>query len=181
MKQVHRHHIIPRHMGGTDEPSNIIEVTVEEHAELHRRLYVAFECLEDKLAWKMLEGQAMMGETLAIKSKLGWQKANANGPVCKGRKWFHNPEDPQQQSMQFQCPEGWVEGRGKIKTPERSHCKGSEKQRAAARKQAYIMAEKNQVEVTVKNLTFHSRVAAAKHFGVTPPTISNWMKKEAGV
>ena len=176
----HIHHIIPRHMGGTDSDLNKIEVTVEEHAELHRRLYMAFDCLEDKLAWKMLEGQAMLGENLAIKSKLGWEKANANGPVCKGRTWYHNPEDPKQQTMQFQCPEGWVKGRGKIKTPERSHCKGSEKQRASARKQGYVMGKKNQVEVTVKGLTFDSRVAAAEHFGVSRPTISNWMKKEAG-
>ena len=35
----HRHHIIPRHAGGTDDPSNIIELSVEEHAEAHRILY----------------------------------------------------------------------------------------------------------------------------------------------
>ena len=33
----HKHHIIPRHMGGTDDPSNLIELTIEEHAEAHRR------------------------------------------------------------------------------------------------------------------------------------------------
>jgi predicted molibdopterin-dependent oxidoreductase YjgC len=29
----HKHHIIPKHMGGTDDESNIIELTIEEHAE----------------------------------------------------------------------------------------------------------------------------------------------------
>ena len=29
---MHSHHIIPKHIGGTDDPSNIIELTVEEHA-----------------------------------------------------------------------------------------------------------------------------------------------------
>lgn len=29
----HIHHIIPRHMGGTDDPSNLIELTIQEHAE----------------------------------------------------------------------------------------------------------------------------------------------------
>lgn len=35
----HRHHIIPRHAGGTDDPSNLVELTVEEHAEAHRILW----------------------------------------------------------------------------------------------------------------------------------------------
>jgi hypothetical protein len=35
----HWHHIIPKHMGGTDDPSNLIELTVEQHAEEHRKLY----------------------------------------------------------------------------------------------------------------------------------------------
>jgi hypothetical protein len=26
----HIHHIIPKHIGGTDEPSNLIELTVKE-------------------------------------------------------------------------------------------------------------------------------------------------------
>ena len=35
----HKHHIIPKHMGGTDEPSNLIELTIEEHAIEHKKLW----------------------------------------------------------------------------------------------------------------------------------------------
>ena len=35
----HTHHIIPKHVGGTDDPSNLIEHSIEEHAEAHRLLY----------------------------------------------------------------------------------------------------------------------------------------------
>ena len=35
----HKHHIIPRHVGGTNEPSNIIELTIDEHADAHKILY----------------------------------------------------------------------------------------------------------------------------------------------
>ena len=35
----HKHHIIPKHMGGTNDPSNLIELTVEEHAEAHKLLW----------------------------------------------------------------------------------------------------------------------------------------------
>lgn len=32
----HRHHKVPRHMGGTDDPDNLVLLTIEEHAEAHR-------------------------------------------------------------------------------------------------------------------------------------------------
>tara|TARA_R110002153_G_scaffold187372_1_gene340410 strand:- start:28 stop:579 length:552 start_codon:yes stop_codon:yes gene_type:complete len=53
----HKHHILPRHAGGTDDPSNIVELTVEEHAEAHRKLYEEHGRWQDKLAWKGLAGQ----------------------------------------------------------------------------------------------------------------------------
>jgi hypothetical protein len=34
----HIHHIVPRCLGGTDDPSNLIELTYEEHVEAHRIL-----------------------------------------------------------------------------------------------------------------------------------------------
>lgn len=52
----HKHHIIPKHMGGTDDPSNIIELTVEEHAEAHKKLYEKYGKKQDKLAWQGLAG-----------------------------------------------------------------------------------------------------------------------------
>lgn len=53
----HKHHIIPRHMGGTDDPSNLVELTVSEHAEAHRLLYEKYGKWEDLCAWKALSGQ----------------------------------------------------------------------------------------------------------------------------
>jgi len=111
----HSHHIVPRHMDGTNDKSNLVKLTVTEHAEAHRKLYEEHNKLEDKLAWKMLEGQAMMGENLRIKSKLGWAEANKNGPICLGTKWYYNPEIPTERKMLKDgatIPEGWVHGRG---------------------------------------------------------------------
>lgn len=71
MKQVlHKHHIIPRHMGGSDDPSNLIELTIEEHAEAHRVLYEKHGRKEDYLAWKGLSGQIGMDELLKEKMAL---------------------------------------------------------------------------------------------------------------
>ena len=52
----HRHHIIPRHMGGTDDPENLVFLTPEEHAKAHQELYEKYGKLEDYLAWKGLAG-----------------------------------------------------------------------------------------------------------------------------
>lgn len=52
----HLHHIVPKHMGGTDDPSNLIELTVEEHAEAHRVLFEKYGMKQDELAWKGLAG-----------------------------------------------------------------------------------------------------------------------------
>ena len=60
----HRHHIVPKHAGGTDEPSNLIELTVEEHAEAHRILFEKYGRKEDELAWKGLAGIICKAELL---------------------------------------------------------------------------------------------------------------------
>ena len=52
----HRHHIIPKHEGGSDDPSNIVYLSVKEHAEAHRDLYEKNGKIEDYLAWKGLSG-----------------------------------------------------------------------------------------------------------------------------
>lgn len=52
----HKHHIIPKHMGGTDDPSNLVMLTVEEHAEAHKKLFEDYGRWEDEIAWKGLAG-----------------------------------------------------------------------------------------------------------------------------
>jgi hypothetical protein len=44
-------------MGGTDDPSNLIELTVEDHAIIHRHLWKMYGQWEDKVAWLGLSGQ----------------------------------------------------------------------------------------------------------------------------
>ena len=43
-------------MGGTDNPSNLIELTIEEHAEAHRLLYETYGRWQDRVAWLSLSG-----------------------------------------------------------------------------------------------------------------------------
>jgi hypothetical protein len=43
-------------MGGTDDPSNIVLLTIEKHAEAHRKLYEEHGHWQDRLAWLGLAG-----------------------------------------------------------------------------------------------------------------------------
>lgn len=63
----HKHHIIPRHMGGTDDPSNLISLTIEEHAEAHRLLWLEHGSYYDYIAWQGLS-KRMTNEQCRIKS-----------------------------------------------------------------------------------------------------------------
>ena len=57
MKTTHTHHIIPKHMGGTDDKNNLIELTPKQHALAHKKLYEKHGKWEDKIAYQMLSGQ----------------------------------------------------------------------------------------------------------------------------
>ena len=54
MKNTHTHHIIPKHMGGTDDKSNLIELTVTQHAHAHLKLYKQHGLWQDKCAYEGL-------------------------------------------------------------------------------------------------------------------------------
>jgi hypothetical protein len=81
MTQVlHKHHIIPRHIGGTDDPSNLIELTVAEHAEAHRLLYEKYGRDEDRLAWKGLSGLIGKDEMIREKASLNSSRPGKSNP-----------------------------------------------------------------------------------------------------
>ena len=66
MTTYHKHHIIPKHMGGSDDPSNIIVLTVEEHAEAHRKLYEEHGRWQDLCAYKVLANEINQEEAIKI-------------------------------------------------------------------------------------------------------------------
>jgi hypothetical protein len=72
----HKHHIIPKHMGGSDDQSNLVELTVEEHAEAHRKLYEQYGHWQDKIAYDMLSGQIGLDDAIQA----------ARGAANRGRK-----------------------------------------------------------------------------------------------
>jgi hypothetical protein len=51
-------------MGGSNDPSNLIELTVEEHAEAHKKLFEQHGLWQDKIAWQTLSGQIGLDEAI---------------------------------------------------------------------------------------------------------------------
>ena len=49
------HHIIPRHLGGTDDADNLIDLTYADHYQAHRLLFETFGLKHDYNAWKRWE------------------------------------------------------------------------------------------------------------------------------
>ncbi len=80
---LHKHHKIPKHMGGSDDPSNIESLTIEEHAERHRILFEMHGCWQDEVAWKALSGQ--MGNEEAFRLSLKNRKMPKKSEEWKGK------------------------------------------------------------------------------------------------
>jgi len=76
MSMKHKHHIIPKHMGGSDDPSNLIELAVEEHAQAHMSLYEQFGKFEDLCAYFMLSGKNKDEEFVKLRASLGGTACN---------------------------------------------------------------------------------------------------------
>lgn len=71
-------------MGGGDEPENLIELTIEEHAEAHRVLYEQHGHWQDMLAWKGLLGLISSAECAEIAIREGAKKG---ARIANFRRW----------------------------------------------------------------------------------------------
>ena len=92
----HKHHIIPKHAGGTDNPSNLVELTIEEHAKAHLFLYETHGRNEDKWAWLGLSGQIGKDEILKqiAMAQKGKKKPKGFGEkISEFRKTFKYSEE----------------------------------------------------------------------------------------
>ena len=99
----HKHHKIPRHAGGSDDPSNIVELTIEEHALAHKKLFFIYGRWQDEVAWKSLLGEMKQAERVKRLRLEGAKK----GAIMTAKNW---PKGTRGQ---------WNNGmRGKKHTPE---------------------------------------------------------------
>lgn len=89
MNIYHKHHIIPKHMGGTDDPTNLVKLTVQEHAKAHRILYEKYGHWQDYAAWIGLSKQIPSLEVIryvqrmSMLGKTAWNKGIPNSKKQK--------------------------------------------------------------------------------------------------
>ena len=119
----HKHHIVPKHMGGSDDPSNLVELTREEHANEHLKLYEIHGKKEDLGAYYLLTGQT--DKAALVSCSLGGKvqgKKNAESGHMKriaqlpnernsGAKWITNGTVSKTIKPHEQLPEGYYYGR----------------------------------------------------------------------
>lgn len=72
----HKHHIVPRYLGGTDDSTNLVELTPEEHAEAHLILWLTHRNKEDLLAAVGLYGLASKAEIVKEACTLAGARGN---------------------------------------------------------------------------------------------------------
>ena len=125
-------------MGGNDEPENLIELTIEEHAEAHKVLFEKYGHWEDKLAWQGLANMITKEELVKQMLSEAGKKGSTNNPnrigmtyntsktghnkhslypagvdgrkVRKSRYWFNDGVTEGQYSLE-ESPKGWNRGR----------------------------------------------------------------------
>lgn len=83
----HIHHIIPKHMGGSADPENLVELSIEQHAEAHKILWEKYGKIEDKIAWECLSGRKMTEEERILLANSGFNKFLLN--PSKKEKWIN--------------------------------------------------------------------------------------------
>ena len=147
----HIHHIVPKHMGGTDDPTNLVELTIEEHAEAHKKLYEEYGREEDKIAWMGLSGQIGKEEIVKrVLSEAGKKSARMNKEIQKesGRKTGLANKGKTPWNKGKKMSEEFKEtlrNSSKVNPPSRKGAKHSEESKARMREAALNRKKKHEV------------------------------------
>jgi hypothetical protein len=89
-ERTHKHHIIPRYMGGSNSKDNLVEVTVTQHVMFHFCNYQLWGNEEDRLAWRALSGLITPDEASLEAMTLGGKKGGKKGGKISGEKHKEN-------------------------------------------------------------------------------------------
>jgi hypothetical protein len=84
----HTHHIRPKHQGGSDDPSNLISLTIVQHAMWHFADWQLTKTTENFIAWRGLAGKITKEQAIFEAQSLGGKKA-----IVKLQEWWKR-QDP---------------------------------------------------------------------------------------
>ena len=94
---IHKHHIVPKHRGGSDEPSNIVEVSVNQHIMFHFCEYQLHGNIRDKVAYKGLSG-------------CDDERTDLLREMSKNRMWITDGVNNKMIDKLDKIPSGWYNG-----------------------------------------------------------------------
>ena len=136
----HWHHIVPKHVGGSDDSSNLVLLTVEEHAEEHRKLWETHGRWQDKIAWKTLSGQITIQEAheQMMKYDNPMHRPEVLEKMSGKNHWVHregnisnwitdNPMKKPEIAKKLSGENHWSKRPGKIQNAKVNHPKGNSK------------------------------------------------------
>ena len=87
----HKHHIVPKHMGGNDDKNNFIELTIEKHADAHKKLFEEYGHWQDKVAWlglaKIITHEEAVKMACSEAGKIGSKITNDKFPKGTRSDW----------------------------------------------------------------------------------------------
>lgn len=173
----HKHHIIPKHMGGPDTPENIVELTIEEHANAHRILYEKYGKIEDYLAWKGLCGQIDRKELLV---ELYRQNGRIQGKSNKGRPaWNRGLSMSEEQKHKLKKPKS-EEHKQNLRKPKQNTTKMGKYERTESIKLKLKNAAKAQFETAEYRKVHSDKIKSVRSkciycgFESVPGNINRW-------
>lgn len=125
-------------MGGTDDPNNLIELSIIDHAAAHKKLYEEYGKWEDFLAWQGLLGIIPSKEMHSEATKLGMKQ------------WWNNLTEQEQNDWKIKCksrPENYIYPSGYTY----SHTEEAKKKIGAAHKGKIVSLETRKKIVENRN------------------------------
>ena len=155
-------------MGGTDDPQNLIELTIEQHAEEHKKLYEKYGKEEDRLAWLALTKQITKAELLVEIRKTDAYKQKHKDSVS-------NEKYKEKMRLRFSGKNHPMYGR-KHTEEAKEKIKHSRKKQIFTKEQIEKRTKKLYKSLQTPHGVFNSRNEASIYYGVDPSSINYWMK-----
>ena len=175
-----RHHIVPRHMGGTDDEDNFVTVTYRQHILLHLLLWKIHSKPGDLMAYKLMKGQI---DTVEARREL--QRLSK-----LGKKW-----SPEFREYMMECRKETFTSEDFLNKIRKTQLKAAKlkSDKAKDRSESIIANSEKNIEwlsktsskskykfVSPDGLIFDSPIFAAKYYGqgCKHIDIENWCKRK---
>lgn len=105
----HKHHIIPKSLGGSDDESNIVKLTVSGHVAVHKWMYESYGRWQDRVAYMSMSG--MIGKAEVIRETqrgcLGRiRPASERKAISRGNKGKTRTEEMKQYQYEIKRKQG---------------------------------------------------------------------------